>query len=137
MRKIVGSIVAIRPRSIEGPTEIARPHGYESVGVTAYTLFMFGLQNIPLPPDAPVEVADPSGQYYDPQKLAERLRFKGFSWKAIHCDGRYTHFADAKHAAMSVDRIVLRLGPRIGGWLGRKGGGPARLTGTKCALLWR
>ena len=131
MRKIVGSIVAIRPRSIEGPTEIALCAGIRSVGETAHTLFIFGVQNIPLPPDAPIEVADPSGQYYDPQKLAERLGFKGFSWKAIHCDGRYTYFADAKHAAMSVDRIVLRLGPRIGGWLGRKGGGPARLTGTK------
>ena len=137
MRKIVGSIVAIRPRSIEGPTEIALCAGIRSVGETAHTLFIFGVQNIPLPPDAPIEVADPSGQYYDPQKLAERLGFKGFSWKAIHCDGRYTYFADAKHAAMSVDRIVLRLGPQIGGWLGRKGGGPARLTGTKCALLWR
>jgi hypothetical protein len=62
-RKLVGSIVAIRPRSIEGPKEIACPQGYESVGATAYTLFIFGLQNIPLPPGASVEVADPSGQY--------------------------------------------------------------------------
>jgi hypothetical protein len=62
---------------------------------------------VALPPDAPVELGDPSNQYYDPQKLAKRLGFKGFSWKAIHCDGRYNYFADAKHAAMSVDRIVL------------------------------
>jgi len=32
-------------------------------------------------------LGDPSNQYYDPQKLAKRLGFKGFSWKAIHCDG--------------------------------------------------
>ena len=42
---------------------------------------------VALPPDAPVELGDPSNQYYDPQKLAKRLGFKGFSWKAIHCDG--------------------------------------------------
>ena len=42
---------------------------------------------VALPPDAPVELGDPSNQYYDPQKLAKPLGFKGFSWKAIHCDG--------------------------------------------------
>jgi hypothetical protein len=109
MRKLVESRVAIGLRSIDGPKEIVCPQGYESVGATAYTLFIFGLKNIQLPPDADIELADPSGQYYDPQKLAERLGLKGFSWKAIRCDGRYTYFADAKHAAMSVNRIVLRL----------------------------
>lgn len=109
MRKLVGSMISIASRSIEGPSEVACPDRYESEGATAYSLFIFGLQNIALPPGGDLDAADPSGRYYDPQKLAERLGFRGFSWKALRCDGRYVYFADERHAAMAIDRTVLRL----------------------------
>ncbi len=109
MRKLIGASVSIGPASLTGPPEIACPHGYNSGGATAYDLFIYGLENIALPSDAPGEMANASGDYYDPQKLAEQFGFRGFSWKAIDCSGRYTYFAGASHAAMAVEHTVLRL----------------------------
>jgi hypothetical protein len=109
MRRLIGASVSIGPALLTGPTELACPQGYNVGGATAYSLFIFGLENIDLPSNEPDEMADSSGEYYDPQKLAERMGFRGFSWKTIDCGGRYTYFADVKHAAMAVEHTVLRL----------------------------
>ena len=109
MRTLIGATIAIGPHALTGPPEIACPGGYNVGGATAYSLFIDGLENVALPSDASDGMADASGDYYDPQKLAEQMGFRGFSWKAIDCAGRYTYFADAKHAAMAVEHTVLRL----------------------------
>jgi hypothetical protein len=110
LQRLVGSPVLIGPRAIEGPEGVGCRAGYQQGGATAYTMFEGGLHNVTLPPEAPAAMANASGDYYDPQKLAERFGFRGFSWKALRCDKDwYLFFADPKNAAARVDQFIVML----------------------------
>ncbi len=60
----------------------------------------------PTPPNRP----SPDGDYYSPQKLAERYGFKGFSWKTLAVGGKsdtYFYFPDRATAVFQIEDILL------------------------------
>jgi hypothetical protein len=106
----------LRFGSVEGPPQIAGPRArYGLDGATAHDLFDGKLVQVWSSQTPTPDEADPSGQYYAPENLAERLGFRGFSWKVLttgcRTDGADTHiyFSGANTAAFRSDDFVVMI----------------------------
>ncbi len=111
--KLAGSRVVFGPHSVEGPEGIHCIRAtYAIDGATAPQLFQCKFAQIAMPDGAPADEAGPDGDYYSPQKLAERYGFKGFSWKALAVGGKsdtYFFFPDRDTAVFQIEDILLVL----------------------------
>lgn len=112
-RSRVGEVLTFRPDAVDGlaPLACAHPH-YLVTGATARTLFDEKLDHVTLPADARVEDRDASGDYYSSTVLAERLGFRGFSWKALatRCQPDFhVFFPTPAEAMFAVDDIVVTM----------------------------
>jgi hypothetical protein len=116
LRKLVDAAIVFGPRSIEGPPQIACPKAqYGLTGATARDLFDGRLVHAWSGMTPEPDEADPSGQYYAPENLAERLGFRGFSWKALttgyRADGSdmQIYFSTPNTAAFRFDDFVVMI----------------------------
>lgn len=116
LRKLVGAPITLGPRSVEGPPQTACPRArYGLDGATAQGLFDGKLEQVwssqtPMPDEA-----DPSGEYFAPEKLAERLGFRGFSWKVLTTGCRANgsdaeiYFSSPNTAAFRIEDFVVMI----------------------------
>jgi hypothetical protein len=113
-RRLIGTHVKFGNQSVEGPDIIACAHArYYNGGATAGTMLEGRLVNIPLTEGSPADVANASGDYFRPEKLAERLGFTGFSWKTLStgctATDRPIYFGNASTAIFQLGDIVLTM----------------------------
>ncbi|HEY1798758.1 MAG TPA: hypothetical protein VGG57_21785 [Stellaceae bacterium] len=118
LKKFVGEAVVFKPGSVEGPPPIACPEAqYTMSGVTASTMFDGGLVNRILTDDkTAADDTDPSGGYISAQRLAEKLGFRGFSWKSLGtgCATPENHaievdFATPDRAVFAVEDFIVSI----------------------------
>jgi hypothetical protein len=115
--KLVGTRVVFGKQSVEAPEFIACTHArYFTGGATAHSMFDSRLTNVPLPEGAPTEDADTYGHNLRPGKAAERLGFKGFSWKTLStaCTSSdhpvpTIYFANPRVAVFQLDDVVVTM----------------------------
>jgi hypothetical protein len=114
-RKLVDATITFGPRSVDGPAPLACPRAnYGLDGATASDLFDEKLVQVYSSQTPSREESDPSGEYFAPQVLAERLGFHGFSWKALTTgcamDGTgQIYFASANSAAFRIGDFVVMM----------------------------
>lgn len=114
LRELVGASITLAPRSVEGPPQIACPKArYGLDGATAHDLFDGKLVQVYSSKTPTPDEADPSGEYFAPEKLAERLGFHGFSWKVLTTGCRANgndakiYFAGRNTAALRIEDFVV------------------------------
>jgi hypothetical protein len=116
LRKLVDASIVFGPRSVEGPPQIACPKAHYGLdGATAHDLFDGRLVHAWWWKTPASDEADPSGEYYAPEKLAERLGFRGFSWKVLTTGCRADesdmriYFSSVNTAAFRVKDFVVMI----------------------------
>jgi hypothetical protein len=116
LRKLVDAPVVFGPRSVDGPPQIACPQAeYGLSGATAHELFDGRLVHAWWWKTPAPDETDPSGQYYAPENLVERLGFRGFSWKVLttgcRADGGDMHiyFSSPNNAAFRIEDFVVTI----------------------------
>jgi hypothetical protein len=109
LRKLVDAPIVFGPRSVDGPPQIACPKAiYALDGATAHDLFDGRLVHAWWWKTPAPDETDPSGEYYAPENLAERLGFRGFSWKVL-TTGCRANGSDAKIYFSSLNTAVFRI----------------------------
>jgi hypothetical protein len=116
LRKLVDAPIVLSPRSVDGPPQIACPQAENGLsGETAHDLFDGKLEHAWWWQTPTPDEADPSGQYFAPEVLAERLGFRGFSWKALTTGCRANgsdmqiYFSSANTAAFRFEDFVVMI----------------------------
>jgi len=117
LRKLVDASMSLGPHSVEGPPQIACPRAHYGLdGATAHDLFDGRLVHVWSSDTPTPDESDPSGEYYASEKLAERLGFHGFSWKALttgcRADGNNNltiYFSGANAAAFRISDFVVAI----------------------------
>jgi len=114
-RKLVDAPVVFGPNSVEGPLPLGCPRAHYGLdGATAHDLFDGKLEQIYSSQTPSPDESDPSGEYFAPEVLAERLGFRGFSWKALTTgcamDGTgQIYFSSPNSAAFRIGDFVVTL----------------------------
>jgi hypothetical protein len=116
LRKLVDAPIVFGLRSIDGPPQIACPQAANVLGgATANELFDGRLVHAWWWKTPAPDEADPTGQYYAPENLAERLGFRGFSWKVLITGCRADssdmriYFSSANTAAFRFEDFVVTI----------------------------
>jgi hypothetical protein len=116
LRKLVDAPIVFGPHSVDGPPQIACPQAeYGLSGATAHDLFDGRLVHAWWWKTPAPDEADPSGEYYAPENLAERLGFRGFSWKVLTTGCRadssdmHIYFSGTNTAAFRFEDFVVTI----------------------------